>query len=365
MFLAFYATVSAIAVWQDFLYFGDGAYFAFAIASGQSWELHFSELPRRIGALGLTGFPAWLAQIRGASHWWVGKIYQASFFAVPLWSLFLVGCFADKDKARWFRAWSVLCLATLGMSTFGFPTETWATLAFVWPALASVSSPLATWTRLICASLVAFIFLFSHEVAILCAPAFFISSLRSWRLAEGQAKVRLAILLSFYALLGLAWSYLWLAEQTKNPLLIEALRQNQATILPFHLLKVPAILLAIGLPISALFYSVLRDPQKPCGKTSFAFFSNGRECRTSRTLARTRETGFADCFNKYNYAGNSVWRAIRPIHGAIRNSSCVARTNNRSGVAEPPGDSRALDFTPRNSRVWHHYLVFFIRLDEI
>ncbi len=225
------------------MYSADGAFFAFAIASGHSWDALFSELPRRLGALGLTGLPAVLAQLAGASPWWIGKIYQVSFYAVPILSLLALRCAVPKED---FSSWlflAIVSLATLGMATFGFPTETWVTMAFIWPALASIAYPQASWPQRGFAVAVAFIFLFSHEGAILFAPVFLVVLVKA-RHADGQPFRY--FLTSVYLLLGLAWVFTFLFWPQRNPLLAKALVENQEHLWSLNFLKIPSVRLSIS-----------------------------------------------------------------------------------------------------------------------
>jgi hypothetical protein len=264
LFLAFYAAAAAAAIATDFLYFADGSFFAFALGSGHSWEWLFSEFPLRLGALGLTGLPAAGAHAVGASHWWVGKIYQASFFAIPLLALWSIGRFADAAGASRWRAWSVSTLATLGMSSFGFPTETWVSLAFFWPVLASVSRPLQDRRQLAFAAAAAFIFVFSYEAVILCAPAVAVAWLRTFRGADPASRTRHMLLGAVYMLLGAVWIYVFVVFQPKNPLLIAALKYNVDSLAPTMFLTIPlaqASIFLTGIALAALIF-----PRMPRGR---------------------------------------------------------------------------------------------------
>lgn len=226
-FFIFYFIACAVAVYSDFTYFGDGAFFAFAIASGHGWELLYSEFPIRLGALGVTCLPATSAQWAGASHWLVGKIYQVTFLVVPLIGMASIRLFVDRPEARLWQRWAVLCLAALAMPTFGFPTEVWVMTAFLWPALASVSRPPDTFGRLALAGLVAFVFVFSHQGAILVVPAIALLGWRTLRKAEGDGRRRLTRLLILYVCFAMIWLALHWGFVPSNPTLVRALVNNQ------------------------------------------------------------------------------------------------------------------------------------------
>ncbi len=261
-FFALYAIICFFAVWIDFLYSADGAFIAFTIASGHSWETLFSEFPRRLGALGLTGLPAALAQLGGASPWWTGKIYQSSFYAIPILSLFALRGAVPKEELGSWLFLAIVSLASFGMATFGFPTETWVTVSFLWPALASIAYPQTSWAQKGSAVAVAFIFLFSHEGAVLFAPAFLVVLLKTWR-TDGQAFRY--FLTCLYLLLGLAWIFTFPFLPPHNPLLARALADNQEQLWSLYFLNIPAV----GLGLSVFVFVTLSGFIKAPGRWFF------------------------------------------------------------------------------------------------
>ncbi len=253
--LAAYGILAAVAVHVDLLYYADGAYFAFAIASGHPWSLLWSDFPRRLGAMGLTGVPAWLAQIAGASPTLVGKIYQATFFAIPLIATGVVRWLVPSKVAQLWLTWLLLSFATLGMSSFGFPTETWVTLALLWPVIASIAHPPTGGLRRLSAVVLASLFCFSHEAAALCGPALLIAFYRSWRECDSKARGYLTFLLVWYAINGTIWAALMLGFQPQNTLLAKALKENQGHLWALAFLRLPLVFFGVAMSAASLWFA--------------------------------------------------------------------------------------------------------------
>ncbi len=257
--LTAYLGLAVAATATNFLYYADSAFFAFALASGHGWELVISESPRRIAALSLTGLPAMIAHALGASLWLGGKLYQATFYAIPLIGLALIRAFAKGEAARNWQAWSLISLASLGMSSFGFPTEAWVTLALFWPTLASLKEAPTNSIELAGAIVVGWLFIFSHEIAVMCLPAFFIVAQRTWLAAKETPRVRMTILMAAYGLAIAVWAWLYIAFTPKNPMFAHALKSNSAAFFAPHFFESP--MMAMGMVIMAFALASAYSPR--------------------------------------------------------------------------------------------------------
>jgi hypothetical protein len=244
-FLIVYCLLTLATVKVDLFYYADGAYFAFAVASGHPWELLWSEFPRRLGAMILTGGPASLAQFFGASHTLVGKIYQLTFFAIPIIGMGLVHWLVPSNVAQLWVTWQILFMVTLGMSTFGFPTETWVTLALLLPVIASIVHPSEDRLRQACAFLLASFFCFSHEAAAMCGPALLVAFYKTWQEHDYKVRRYLAFLVTWYILNGFIWVALMAGFQPHNILLVKALQQNQIHLWSLVFLHIPLVIFGI------------------------------------------------------------------------------------------------------------------------
>jgi len=253
--LAAYGLLAAVAVQVDLFYYADGAYFAFAVASGHPWDLLWSDFPRRLGAMGLTGAPAWLAHVAGASPTLVGKIYQATFFAVPVIAMGLVRWLAPPKVAQLWLTWLVISFATLGMSSFGFPTETWVTLMLLWPVIASIAHPPKNGLRRLTAFVLASLFCFSHEAAALCGPALLIAFYRSWQEHDHKARGYLTFLFVWYAINGTIWAALMFGFQPENTLLAKALSENQGHLWTLGFLRLPLVFFGVTMSAASLWFA--------------------------------------------------------------------------------------------------------------
>lgn len=246
--------LAVAAVWRDLFYFSDGAWFAFAVATGFGWDLFWADWPRRIGALLLSGGPAWLVQAAGGSPWLVGKVYQSSFYAVPLvCTALLVWLLPAHAASRWLK-WQMLSFVTLGFGTFGFATEAWVALPLAWTVMGCVAQPPQGFARRVVALVLLAAFIFSHELALLTAPAFLFQLYWSWRAHPIGSSSR-RFLLCFAgtaAALVLLWLFFWVHHKPSNPLLAVALQVNQNTIWTPWFLRRPLVLASSALAILGL-----------------------------------------------------------------------------------------------------------------
>lgn len=244
----------ALALWRDLFYFSDGAWFAFAIATGSGWDLFWSDWPRRLGALFLVGGPAWLVQAAGGSPWLVGKVYQAGFYAAPLVALgLLLWLLPPALRPRWLK-WFVLSFVTLGLGTFGFGTEAWIALPLLWPVLAAVVHPPRGALRQVAALAAGAVFLFSHELAMLTAPALALALAQSWRSHAGDAAAR-GFLRRFIAcalVAAVLWTALVIGFRPRNPMIAQAMVNNPKTILDLGFLLRPMIFFTSLLAVAGM-----------------------------------------------------------------------------------------------------------------
>lgn len=241
--LASFVLLAAVAVWRDLFYFSDGAWFAFAIATGHGWELFWSDWPRRLGALLLYGGPAWLVQAAGGSPWLVGKVYQAGFYAMPLlasaWMLWLL---PRSAWGRWLK-WMVLSFVVLGLGTFAFGTESWIALPLLWTVLAAIVHPPRDAARQLGAIVAAAVFLYSHELAVLTAPALALALWQSWRSHAGDERARLFLrrVLAYGLVAGLAWTGFMFGFHPDNAMVGLAMQTNPGSIWSFGVLRRPLV----------------------------------------------------------------------------------------------------------------------------
>jgi hypothetical protein len=232
-----------IACSSNLLYYADGTVFAYVIATGEPYELLWSEYPLRLGSFVLTGGPALLLKwIRIENPFVLGWAYQATFLMLPLWSIALSYAQLPRDHRGWVF-WPALFLASLGMSTFGFPTEIWVTGSVFWPLAAMLLNPPAHIGGLFLSAMLAALFCFSHEVAALTAPCLLWAAWQGWKRSSGTQRRLLLIVLGELIACGSVWIWIYLSFEHRNPLIAQALAENQGHLFGLKILS-PAPLLA-------------------------------------------------------------------------------------------------------------------------
>ena len=257
IFTAAYGALVAVAVAADYLLYADGSYFAFSLASGHPWQLLWRDFPLRLGTLLPTGVPAALLATTGAPTWLVTKVYELTFLAFPLIALALTRKLEPRTSVRW-QLWLICAISTLCMMAFGFPTETFIAVAWLFPLLAVITNPIERSGRLAVAMVLSTAFIFSHEVAVLCAPALLCALFQSFRL--GSRRRYVAILLAWWLVNWGVWYFLKHHFYPANPLLIPALAQNQQAFFNFGVLSERS-LLRFGLLTAAALCWLAWRPQ--------------------------------------------------------------------------------------------------------
>ena len=223
-FVAGYAALVAAALVTDYLLYADGSYFVFALGSRHPWELLWGNFAHRLGAALLTGLPAGVAAELGAPIVVVSKLYQATFLLLPVLAFAAARRLEAVGETRWHR-WSILTMSTLGLIVFGFPTETVVSLVLVFPLMAGIAAPIERPARLVAVMALSAVFVFSHEVALLCAPAMLLALWRAWR-RPGQDRRYLVALLAWWIACWLAWWLIGWRIVPSNPMTVPALAQN-------------------------------------------------------------------------------------------------------------------------------------------
>ncbi len=150
--------------------FADAGWFSFAILTGRSWDLVWSDFVPRLTVYLLTVRPAELLLA------WTGNAplalatYATLFGAMPAVGFLLCWAVVPRD-ARGDLLWPALSFVTVGFTVYGFPTEIWVTQSLFWPLLlhARHRSPGIGGTLLL--GLLVLLFAFSHESMVLCLPA--------------------------------------------------------------------------------------------------------------------------------------------------------------------------------------------------
>jgi len=244
IYISIYSILSIIAVTYDFLYYADGAYFAFAIASGEAWSLLFSEFPRRIGALTLTLAPAFIGQKLDLPYIVIGKIYQITFYAIPLLSFLLIKYLAPPQASKFYQNGLLVSWATLGMATFGFPTETWVTLALVWPIIVSIAYPPKNKIAGTVSFILIAVFLFSHESSILFTPIILFIFYSSYQTNKDQKPYLTSLFFWYISILALL-SALILWFHPNNYLLQKALIENQSHFWTLKFILIPRVFISL------------------------------------------------------------------------------------------------------------------------
>jgi len=223
-FVAGYLVLVAAALAVDYLLYADGAYFVFALASRHPWELLWGNFPHRLGPALLTGLPAYVAAELGAPIMVVSKLYQATFLLLPLLALAAARRLEAVGETRW-HLWLILTMSTVGLIVFGFPTETIVSLVLLFPLMAGVAAPIERPARLVTLMALSAVFVFSHEIAVLCAPAMLLALWRAWR-RPGQDRRYLVALFSWWVVCWLAWWLLGSRFVPVNPMTVPAMAYN-------------------------------------------------------------------------------------------------------------------------------------------
>jgi hypothetical protein len=248
-----YTALGLAAIYCNLLYYADGAYFTFAVASGEPWNLLWSEYPRRVGAMLLTNGPGWIAYSLGASAWVAGKIYAGFFFGLPVAAVGLIKLRAPvAELGYWLAVYGAL-LFGLCMSTFGFPTEMWVTAQLTVPLILTILYPPTSATGKSLAFALAAFFCFSHEAAVLCS----VSLLLAWYVSYNtpgrtrESRTFLLCLLVWFVLLAALWVSTWFWGKPVNPLTQKVLEMNESRVRSAGFIKEPlvfssAIILAVS-----------------------------------------------------------------------------------------------------------------------
>ena len=256
-----YLVLASFAIGYDFLYFGDGAYIAFTFATGHPWELFWHYFPLRLGSSILVGAPVWLFAQLGASPVLIGKAYQVIFLSMPLLSSVLLRQLVPSKEYELWVTWLIFLFATLGMSTFGYPTETWIMLALLLPVFAMIIYPQSGFRAQFKYLLIP-LFCFSYEAVALCAPAILVALYKQFDSGDRKNRLRILTIAIAFAACGAIWSLLYFDFVPNNPLLVRALRENQKHLWTLRFLKIP-ISFYSTIVVSIVLYHALWSTKRP------------------------------------------------------------------------------------------------------
>lgn len=161
--------------------YADGAIFSYGIAIGESWAIHWHNIPAR--------FIVYLACVAPAEAYarWTGDVagaiglYGALFYGAQ--ALALAGTFLlDRSRDRLFFTMACASTACLCPLVFGFPTEMWLAHAIFWPALVLFHDRRGGAAGFGLRLLAMLVLVFTHEGALVLAAAIVLSMvLHGWR----------------------------------------------------------------------------------------------------------------------------------------------------------------------------------------
>jgi hypothetical protein len=188
-------------------FYGDGAFFSYAVAAQDSWLFHWRNIAVRAFVHVFSHLPAEVYVAATGDAAGGVRVYGLLFSAAPLAGLALTFA-ADRSPGRAVFVGACLSTALLCPLVFGCPTETWFAHALFWPALASChGAPVdARGAAAVGAIIVALVF--THEGGLIFAGAIVATS--ALRGVHSHAFVRAAL-----ALAGA--TALWLAVKTALP----------------------------------------------------------------------------------------------------------------------------------------------------
>jgi hypothetical protein len=161
--------------------YADGAIFSYGIAVGESWAIHWHNIPARFIVYLACVLPAeiyarWTGDVAGAIGLYGALFYGAQ--AVGLACTFLL----DRSRDRFFFTIACASTACLCPLVFGFPTEMWLAHAIFWPALALFHGRSGGCAGYGARLLTLLALVFTHEGALVLAAAIVLSTLlRGWR----------------------------------------------------------------------------------------------------------------------------------------------------------------------------------------
>ncbi|TCZ52262.1 hypothetical protein [Roseicella aquatilis] len=204
--------------------YADGGFFSFAILAGRSWDFLWANFPGRLAAYALAVRPAelyraWTGDAAGAL-----RLYALLFGGFPLFGL-LASLAALPAGRRAELVWPAFAFLTVGLLTFGFPTETWITLSAFWPLLFALRYGQGRPAGLLGTLLLAGIYAFSHEGMVLGLPVLGLVLLRRGLEADSRAaalRLAPALLLPL-----LAWAWAKTTLLPPDPDTVRAVANNQ------------------------------------------------------------------------------------------------------------------------------------------
>jgi hypothetical protein len=202
--------------------FADGAWFSFALALDKPFKLVWANYSGRLGSYVLYVLPAQLLMRLSGSPRLALAFDAALYGLTPVFSLLACYGVLGKDQ-RWRIVWPAVFFMTVGMLTWGFPTEVWLTGALAWPLLFLLQRSPPRRRDLAPIAVLTLLLVFSHEAWIVVAPFLALVVVRRWS-DPGVRRLGWA-----WAVIAVLAAALWLAAKRllpQDPLIAQALSAN-------------------------------------------------------------------------------------------------------------------------------------------
>jgi len=194
--LACQALLLILAVATDVMLYADGAPFAFGIALGDAWTLHWEAVTARFTVYALIVFPSEFISVNlSLSPMMTTKVYALIFFAVPILQFCIIMRLAWAKHSRLLIFPVLQYLLSNGFG-YGFPSEALFSPGFMWICLFLIIRN----QSLSASFFLSFLALcFTHEVAIPSALVIAVFASLQVRSKLNPASSRLAL----YSMIGL------------------------------------------------------------------------------------------------------------------------------------------------------------------
>jgi hypothetical protein len=248
------ATLTLLAAASGAVLFGDGAFFAFAIAADNEWGLLWSRFACRAAAYVLTAAPVSVIYFAlGLSGEALVRLYSFWLNAVVLLQFLALMALSWRrfPELLWFPVVGYACGVGLG---YGFASEMLFASGFFWMAMFAIADDRPS-PALLTLSFVAM--LFSHELAVLAVPIVLLFAyLRRDAFSDPPSRAGLAVFVGAACAAVLAWAWLKASGASSGG------THNMLYVVdPRRLLGNPTVwLIGLAVALTALYAHVRRRP---------------------------------------------------------------------------------------------------------
>jgi hypothetical protein len=324
------AVLAVLAPLNHLYAYADSSAFSVAILTGRAWDLIWVNYSGRLTTYLLTVLPAELLVRLGAGPRAALAAYSTIFWGLPLASLALSWLILPRDR-RFNLVFPALSTVAFGLLVYGFPSETWVTMALFWPTLFAIRY-LEGAARPFAVVLLLGLFFFTHELMVTALPIFLIAAARRSRRAFAFVLTAIVACAALYVAAKLALP--------PDAATAKALNKNAASLLSPTGLVVGTLLCAplftglLGAGAFSLAYALMRRAGAPRSAAAVMAALAG----TAAALgARTLPAIWAGPYAEGRYHARVAAVGLTVLAGASPRSPTSGRPTPRWGARRPCG----------------------------